>query len=189
MPERQKTGRERENGHPALDARGECTLVSDADDPGRGSGRSLHNAVVAADLSGVPFADYLVADNLYTGYLQTQRADLLRQAAALLYQAPDITLNAEEELSVFYWLASLKAHYQRRFRHPSAPATDSGNLLTDTQDTAQRLQAAMDNQIRALTKGDITKEEQVLATDAIRALTELDAMAREYQDLQKEMHR
>ena len=147
-----------------------------------------HKAV-AADLSGVPFADYLVVDNLYVGYLQTQRTDLLREAAALLYQAPDITLNAEEELSVFYWLASLKAHYQRRFRYLFAPATDSGNLLTDTQDTAQRLQAAMDNQIRALTKGDITKEEQVLATDTIRALTELDAMAREYQELQKEMHR
>lgn len=147
-----------------------------------------HKAV-AADLSGVPFADYLAADNLYTGYLQTQRTDLLREAAALLYQAPDITLNAEEELSVFYWLASLKAHYQRRFRYLFAPAADNANLLTDTQDTAQRLQAAMDNQIRALTKGDITKEEQVLATDTIRALTELDAMAREYQELQKEMHR
>ena len=45
----------------------------------------------------------------------------------------------------------------------------------------------MDNQIRALTKGDVTKEEQVLATDTVRALTELDTMAREYQELQKEM--
>ncbi|MGN1248167.1 MAG: hypothetical protein ACI4UO_06235 [Paludibacteraceae bacterium] len=151
-----------------------------------------HKAV-AADLSGVPFADYLVCDNLYTGYLQTQRADLLREVAAILYQAPDITLNAEEELSVFYWLASLKTHYQRRFRYLFAPADHAAdhatNLLADIQDTAQRLQTAMDNQIRALTKGDITKEEQVLATDTIRALTELDAMAREYQELQKEMHR
>jgi len=147
-----------------------------------------HNAV-AADLSGVPFADYLACDNLYTGYLQTQQNDLLREMAAILYKASDITLTDEEAISVFYWFASLKAYYQRRFRYLFDKATDSGNLLSDTSSTATKLQAAMDNQIRALTKGDVTKEEQVLATDTLRALTELDAMAREYQDLQKEMKR
>ena len=40
----------------------------------------------------------------------------------------------------------------------------------------------MNAQIRALTKGDITKESQVLALDTWRALTELDALAREYQE-------
>lgn len=147
-----------------------------------------HKAV-AADLSGVPFADYLACDNLYTGYLQTQRNDLLRDMADILYKADDITLTAEETISVFYWFASLKSHYQRRFRYLFAPADRADNLLADNQDTAQRLQTTMDNQIRALTKGDITKETQVLATDTIRALTELDAMAQEYQNLQKEIHR
>ena len=147
------------------------------------------HTAVAADLSGVPFADYLACDNLYTGYLQTQQNDLLREMAAILYKASDITLTNEEAISVFYWFASLKAYYQRRFRYLFAAGTDSGNLLNDPMSTAQRLQTAMDNQIRALTKGDVTKEEQVLATDTIRALTELDAMAREYQDLQKEMKR
>ena len=144
---------------------------------------------VAADLSGVPFADYLSCDNLYTGYLQTQQNDLLREMAAILYKASDITLTDEEAISVFYWFASLKAYYQRRFRYLFAPATDSGNLLSDPSSMATKLQAAMDNQIRALTKGDVTKEEQVLATDTVRALTELDAMAREYQELQKEAKR
>ena len=36
--------------------------------------------------------------------------------------------------------------------------------------------------IRALTKGDITKEREILALDTRRALTELDAQAREYQE-------
>lgn len=144
-----------------------------------------HNAV-AADLTGVPFSDYLALDNLYTGYLQTQRNDLLREMAVILYKAEDITLTDEETISVFYWFASLKAYYQRRFRHLFAPSTD-GNLLGEMTSIADKLQSAMDNQIRALTKGDVTKEEQVLATDTVRALTELDAMAREYQELQKEM--
>ncbi|MBE6324616.1 MAG: hypothetical protein E7074_06520 [Bacteroidales bacterium] len=146
-----------------------------------------HNAV-AADLSGVPFSDYLALDNLYTGYLQTQRNDLLREMAVILYKAEDITLTDEEAISIFYWFASLKAYFQRRFRYLFAPSTD-GNLLGDTASMADKLQSAMDNQIRALTKGDVTKEEQVLQADTIRALTELDAMAREYQDLQKEIRK
>ena len=59
-----------------------------------------HNAV-ASDLSGVPFADYLACDNLYTGYLQTQQNDLLREMAVILYKASDITLTDEEAISVF----------------------------------------------------------------------------------------
>ena len=43
----------------------------------------------------------------------------------------------------------------------------------------------IDTQIRALTKGDITKESEILALNALRALTELDAQAREYDELQK----
>ena len=36
--------------------------------------------------------------------------------------------------------------------------------------------------IRALTKGDITKEPEILALDTHRALTELDAQAKEYKE-------
>jgi hypothetical protein len=45
------------------------------------------------------------------------------------------------------------------------------------------LTAAVNAQIRALTKGDVTKEKEVLALDTWRALTELDALAREYQEI------
>ena len=48
-----------------------------------------------------------------------------------------------------------------------------------------QLTEAMNTQIRALTKGDITKEQQVLQMDVHRALTELDAQAREYEELKK----
>ena len=43
----------------------------------------------------------------------------------------------------------------------------------------------MNAQIRALTKGDVTKEKEILAMDCWRALTELDAQAQEYQELQR----
>lgn len=138
-----------------------------------------------ADLAGVPFSDYLACDNLYQGYLQTQRNDLLQEIASILYHAPSISLNDEELISVFYWFASLKAYYSRRFSHLYSTTPDT-NLLANSQSTQDRLQSAMDNQIRALTKGDITKETEVLNTDTLRALTELNALAREYQELQNQ---
>lgn len=43
----------------------------------------------------------------------------------------------------------------------------------------------MNAQIRALTKGDITKEKEILSLDTWRALTELDAQAKEYEEMKK----
>ena len=50
---------------------------------------------------------------------------------------------------------------------------------------AIHLQEAMDAQIRALTKGDVTKEAEVLQLDTWRALTELNAQAKEYEELRR----
>ena len=46
---------------------------------------------------------------------------------------------------------------------------------------------AMNAQIRALTGGDITKEGQIRDSDVWRALTELDAKAREADELDKRL--
>ena len=47
------------------------------------------------------------------------------------------------------------------------------------------LQESMNAQIRALTKGDITKEKEVLHLDTWRALTELDALAKEAEEFNR----
>ena len=44
----------------------------------------------------------------------------------------------------------------------------------------------MNAQIRALTGGDIIKEEAVLSMDTWRALTELDAKAKEVEDIKRQ---
>jgi uncharacterized protein YbjQ (UPF0145 family) len=46
-----------------------------------------------------------------------------------------------------------------------------------------KVKDSMNAQIRALTKGDITKEQEILNMDTWRALTELNAQAREYQEI------
>lgn len=48
------------------------------------------------------------------------------------------------------------------------------------------LRTAMNVQIRALTGGDTTKEEAVLSMDTWRALTELDAKAKEVEDIKRQ---
>lgn len=138
-----------------------------------------------ADLQTVPFSTYIMLDNLYQGYLHTQNNDLLVRMAILLYNASDdFMLSEEERISVFYWFASVKKYFARTFSHfflpqeVNAEGAPSGNI-------GQQLQEAMNAQIRALTGGDITKEKEVLAMDCWRALTELNAKAKDYEDMKK----
>ena len=145
---------------------------------------------IAADFQGVPFSTFISTDNYYQGFLHTHNTELLRDAATLLY--PRIKrkhLTTAHCLSIFYWLASLKQHLARLFPHfltPCAPTPT--NLLGDTQRIADKVRSAMNAQIRALTGGDITKEQAVLAMDTWRALTELDAKAKETEDIRKTYH-
>lgn len=135
-----------------------------------------------ADFSEVPFETFIICDNLYQGYLQTQNDELLDQLGATLY-GKSMTFKPYERINIFYWFAALKdslaAKYSDFFQPLYAAASD-GNLLGSS---ASSVEDAMNAQIRALTKGDITKEAEVLALDTHRALTELNAQAREYKEL------
>lgn len=91
-----------------------------------------------------------------------------------------------ERISIFYWFAALKDTFSRKFPDFFQPisAATGGNLLGSA---APSVEDAMNAQIRALTKGDVTKEKEVLALDTHRALTELNAQAREYKELNAKM--
>ncbi|MCC8037927.1 MAG: hypothetical protein LIP02_07325 [Bacteroidales bacterium] len=133
-----------------------------------------------ADFSEVPFETYIICDNLYQGYLSTQDDALLDELGATLY-GKSMPFKPSERISIFYWFAALKETLSRKysdFFQPIAGASD-GNLLG----SSTSVEDAMNAQIRALTKGDITKEAEVLALDTHRALTELNAQAREYKEL------
>lgn len=136
-----------------------------------------------ADFSGVPFKIWLSLENFYQGYLATEDNQLLLQMAKLMYHNDDFTCEDYVLISVFYWFSSLKRYFSIRFSHFFQPFDESCCLEQKT--VAQRLQDSMDSQIRALTKGDVTREAAVLDTDTLRALTELNALAKEYEELQK----
>lgn len=133
------------------------------------------------DFSEVPFETFIICDNLYQGYLQTQDDALLDEIGATLY-GKSIDFKPYERISIFYWFASLKDSLSRKYSDFFQPITGAsdGNLLGSS---VPSVEDAMNAQIRALTKGDVTKEAEVLALDTHRALTELNAQAREYKEL------
>ena len=143
---------------------------------------------VAADFQGVPFETFIICDNLYQGYISIQNEQLLDEMAHHLYSSKYfsliIRLSPADRINVFYWFASLKAMLSKEFHNFLQPATsDNANLLDSDRSQYEILTAAVNAQIRALTKGDVTKEKEVLALDTWRALTELDALAKDYQEL------
>ena len=77
--------------------------------------RIRKHAALPADFQGVEFEKYIYCDNLYQGYLSTQKQELLNEMAGILYNAPGIKTNAAEKLSTFYWFASLKELFSRTF--------------------------------------------------------------------------
>lgn len=132
-----------------------------------------------AHFQGVAFETYLVAENLYQGYLSTRRRATLSLLFDVLYPptedssppAPPLDAATQEGVVLLWWWG-LKSHFSHTFPDLFRPA-DSGSI------SSSDMAASMNAQIRALTGGDITKEPVVLGADTWRALTELDAKARD----------
>lgn len=138
---------------------------------------------VRADFQNVSFGDFLALDNLYQGYLQTQREELLHDMALVMYQTKHIHLSKVEQINIFYWFTSLKRWFANMFSHffKMEKSDENGSTMLSFKE----LQQNMNTQIRALTGGDITKEKEVLQMDCWRALTELEAKAVDYEDMKK----
>ena len=141
---------------------------------------------LAADFQGVPFETFIVCDNYFQGYLQTQQDYLLDEIGRVVYQDAKLNFQSWQRIAIFYWMVALKDLFARHFPDFFQPAgsVSDGNLLGSSKPSVQD---AMNAQIRALTKGDVTKEAEVLALDTWRALTELNAQAREYKELNAKM--
>lgn len=147
--------------------------------------RGLH--AVDVNLHGVRFIDYLNAEKYYQAYCVNQDDRFLHNIALELYRKKDgskvkkIRLDKAQLLGVFLWYSYAKDIFAKSFPH----------LFKRTDDMAENEEynflASVNVQIRALTDGDVTKEQQIFDTDCWRALTELDAKARETEELKKQM--
>ncbi len=152
------------------------------DDPGAVPVRShtLHGVeALPVRLHGVAFTNYLQCENCYQGILQSQKQEAVQHLATLLYPGLQKTLAVWEQLLVIQWWAQLKAMFAALFPHLFKPS----GATVGTPDMME----VMNNQIRALTGGDVTKEEEILNIDTWRALTELDAKAKEADEFNQKM--
>lgn len=132
---------------------------------------------VDALLHGVRFIDYLNMEKYYQGYLTTRRQHYALGLARMLYPGGVTAIDDAELTGCVMWYGHVKQELARHFRHFFKPAPAGGKAV----DWLEQMNA----QIRALTGGDITKEQAVYDKDCWRALTELDAKAREAAEFRK----
>lgn len=141
-----------------------------------------------ADFEDATFGELLHTDGLFLMYLNNPEAnaDRLAEIAILLY--PGITDEAAASplmnANIIIWLSGLKKQLAGMYPYLfAAPA--AADYEETPEETAARSRRATLSMIRALTGGDITKENDILQTAAHSALNELNEKAREAKELEK----
>lgn len=130
-------------------------------------------------LDHYPLGDYLLAEQYYQLAVSSGKPEMVERLATFLYvkrngrHPGQLSLSPAEQMGTLRWFAHVKSVFAERW--PYFFRRIEGDI--DEQDID--LMGAMDAQIRALTEGDITKEETIKALPCWRALTELNQKARE----------
>ncbi len=131
-----------------------------------------------AELFDVPLKTYIEADNWYQGVVLTGEVSHLRSMASVLVPKAK-KIKPWELRALLLWFISVKIYLQRLY--PDLfPAGTGGREIS-----AQEVRDACNSIIRLLSGGDVTKETAVLECDTHRALTELNAKAREFAEADK----
>ena len=148
---------------------------------------------------GVNFNEYLHAEKYYQIFVETQNMEYIDNLAQWLYHdshrraagygdavddkgrtIEDVTLTPGERVGTLLWFVHVKRVMARAFPH-----FFKRTVVEDGQPEHVDFMELYNIQLRALTGGDVTKESTVLGLECWRALTELDAKAREAEELEK----
>ena len=140
-----------------------------------------------ADFEDATFGEFLNADGLFLMYLNNPEAnaDRLSEIAEMLYPgigraaATSPLMNA----NIIVWLTGLKHQLTGMYPYLFAAPAAADYEETPEEAAARRRRATL-SMIRALTGGDITKENDILQTAAHSALNELNEKAREAKELE-----
>ena len=150
-------------------------------------------------LDHYPFGDYLMAEQYYQLALSSGYPGMIERLACYLYvktkrhgflwlkkkevHPERLSLSPAEQMGTLRWFAHVKGVFAERwpyfFRRVDA----------DIEEMDIDLVGAMNAQIRALTEGDISKEEIIKALPCWRALTELNEKAREAKEFHEKYDR
>ena len=146
----------------------------------------------------VRFLQYLEAENFYQAYLFTKDEKHLHMLMATLYGLPgkEYDNSKTEKRSNYFanrrkvekfitimWMIGVKEFFTNKF--PDLFERSYVSEDGEEQSTVPDMYANIQNQMRLLTEGDITKREQVLQSMAWDALDEMNAKIREAKELKK----
>lgn len=147
----------------------------------------------AADLrfADVTLWDYLNVEYHYTRYLATRDEKYVVRMARIMYR-PMLggrlawicrlnSLTEAETVGTVMWFTYVKRAFAGMFPNLYKASSSGGELPTQ-----QQLLDSINNQLRALTEGDLTKREAIKEMPCRTALTELDAKAREYAEFERQ---
>ena len=146
------------------------------DEPGTTPMRleKLHGVkALPARFHDVDFGTFLQCENCYQGILQSHKPEAVQHLVTLLYPGIKARITEWEQLMVIQWFVQVKTMFALQFPNFYKPAESVGT---------PSMVEVMNSEIRALTGGDVTKESEILALDTWRALTELDAKAKESEE-------
>lgn len=147
--------------------------------------RAGKHKAVDFELQELPFGEYLKAENNFQSYLQSKDESCLAGLARILYLVPDgieaPELQEEVLMGAFLWFNAAKQQLGRQFPNFLKPVEEKQEAIT-----RESLIESMRAQIRLLTKGDVTKQKYILEeTDTWTALAELDALAKEAEEIKR----
>ena len=148
---------------------------------------------------GVSFDEYLHAEKYYQIFVETRDITFIDNVAQWLYKdrhgraagygdavdsqgrtVEDMTLTPGERVGTLLWFGHVKRVLADTFPH-----FFKKTVVEEGEAAHVDFMEIYNAQLRALTGGDATKEGEVLSLNCWRALTELDAKAREAEELEK----
>ena len=149
-------------------------------------------------LNDTIFMQYLEAENFYQAYLYKKEKKYLHSLIATLYQPADrydnnLTdklarkigkrISETEEMQVLLWMIGVKQSFARMwddlFERKVRYSDDEEN------DSPPNMMEIINNQVRMLTDGDLTKKTAILKSNTWDAIDELNAKVREIKELNK----
>ena len=141
-----------------------------------------------ANLEDATFGEFLNADGLFLQYLNNPQAnaDRLEKIAEIFYPGlmPGAARSNYMHANIILWLTGLKCQLTAMYPHLFSTIAAPTDYEETAEEVAVRHRHSTLSMIRALTGGDITKENDILLAPAHNALYELNEKAREAKELE-----
>lgn len=140
------------------------------------------------------FIQYVEAENYYQAYLHKKDDQFLYKLMAVLFQPGNKYNNSKvsklagyfkrrplvEKHITLMWMVGMKTYFARKYKYLFARVSDEDQ---EEEETLPDMAEIINNQLRILTEGDVTKRKLVLSANTVDALSELNDKCREYEQL------